>query len=313
MGQAHSSSVIAASFASADVSAGVVPHNSGPGTRVGGLVGINAGAITAAYATGTASTSGNAPWPASIGPNHVVGGLVGHNSGSIVATYAANTVSGGSNHPLVRTAVRSSQVYHSYWDSDVEYGWRADAGGVGKTTAELQTPTDYTGIYANWNVDVDGDGSADDPWDFGTSSEYPTLTGVGPGSNQQVGAGDQLQQKFYGGSSDDPDASEDSQQQTDPGLPGPVTALELAATAGKVTVSWQPPEVGEAPTRYIVHLRPEGGKTGSGKTKNPKAKKTQVTFKKLKPGVTYNVWVRAQNKAGKGERVNASIALPETR
>ena len=140
---------------------------------------------------------------------------------------------------------------------------------------------------------------------------------MGPGSNQQVGAGDQLQQKFYGGSGDDPsddsNADEDTQQQqADPALPGPVTALELTATtADKVTVSWQPPVVGEAPTRYIVHLRPEGGKVGSGKTKNPKAKKTQVTFKKLKPGSTYNVWVRAQNKAGKGERVHASITLPQ--
>ena len=317
VGQAHSSSVIAASFASADVSASVIPSVGAPGTRVGGLVGINAGAITAAYATGTVSSNGYSPWQASLGPSDVVGGLVGHNSGSITASYVSGSVSGGSNHPLVRTAVRGSRVDHSYWDSDIEYGWRADAGGTGKTTAELQTPTDYTGIYANWNVDIDGDGNADDPWSFGTSSDYPTLTGVGPGSNQQVGAGDQLQQKFYGGSGDDPsddsDADEDSQQQqADPALPGPVTALELTATtADKVTVSWQPPVVGEAPTRYIVHLRPEGGKVGSGKTKNPKAKKTQVTFKKLKPGTTYNVWVRAQNKAGKGERVHASITLPQ--
>ena len=27
----------------------------------------------------------------------------------------------------------------------------------GHTTAELQDPTGYTGIYANWNVDLDGD------------------------------------------------------------------------------------------------------------------------------------------------------------
>ena len=94
-------------------------------------------------------------------------------------------------------------------------------------------------------------------------------------------------------------------------MPGPVTALELTATSDSVTVSWQPPEVGEAPTRYIVHLRPEGGKTGSGKTKNPKAKKTKVTFGNLEPGVTYNVWVRAQNQTGKGDRVNDTITLPE--
>ena len=35
--------------------------------------------------------------------------------------------------------------------------------------------TDYTGIYANWNVDVDGVTGNDNPWDFGTSSQYPVL------------------------------------------------------------------------------------------------------------------------------------------
>ena len=27
--------------------------------------------------------------------------------------------------------------------------------GEGKTTAELQSPTDYTGIYGGWNTDLD--------------------------------------------------------------------------------------------------------------------------------------------------------------
>ena len=63
------------------------------------------------------------------------------------------------------------------------------AGGTGKTTEELQTPTDYTDsdpvtedIYAEWNVDVDdnlntGDPTTggDDPWEFGTMSQYPML------------------------------------------------------------------------------------------------------------------------------------------
>ena len=49
---------------------------------------------------------------------------------------------------------------------------------------ELQTPAGYTGIYASWNLDLDnsdGDGDAttggDDPWDFGTASDYPALRG----------------------------------------------------------------------------------------------------------------------------------------
>ena len=47
--------------------------------------------------------------------------------------------------------------------------------GVGKTTAELQTPINYTGIYATWGKrDTVGTGS-DDEWNFGTASEYPDL------------------------------------------------------------------------------------------------------------------------------------------
>ena len=45
----------------------------------------------------------------------------------------------------------------------------------GHTTAELQTPTGYTGIYAGWNLDLDGDSADDDPWDFGTGYNYPAL------------------------------------------------------------------------------------------------------------------------------------------
>ena len=67
---------------------------------------------------------------------------------------------------------------------------------------------------------------------------------------------------------------------------------------------------GAALERYIVHLKPEGGRTGSGKTKNPKANKTQVTFKYLKPGTSHKVWVRAQNALGKSERTSVTITLP---
>ena len=53
---------------------------------------------------------------------------------------------------------------------------------TGKTTTELQSPTGYTGIYANWNLDLDGRlgvGDAqgrDDPWDFGTATNIPSWT-----------------------------------------------------------------------------------------------------------------------------------------
>ena len=91
--------------------------------------------------------------------------------------------------------------------------------------------------------------------------------------------------------------------------PGPVIDLTLAAGGDKVVVSWTAPELGSAPKGYIVHLKPEGGETGSGKTKRPKAKKTKVTYNRLEAGVTYNVWVRAQNEVGKGARVYETITV----
>ena len=56
----------------------------------------------------------------------------------------------------------------------------SSAGGVGKTTAELTAPTGYTGIYADWNLDLDnGDGDndvttgGDNPWRFGGDEGLP--------------------------------------------------------------------------------------------------------------------------------------------
>ena len=43
-------------------------------------------------------------------------------------------------------------------------------GAAGRTTAALQSPTGYTGIYSQWNVDLDGDSTVDGPWHFGTTA-----------------------------------------------------------------------------------------------------------------------------------------------
>ena len=103
-------------------------------------------------------------------------------------------------------------------------------------------------------------------------------------------------------------AAEQQQQQQAVEPPGPVTGLTVTVSAeDSVTVSWSAPETGGAPDGYIVHLSPEDG----GKGKTPRAKKTQVDFKNLEVGQTCAVWVRAQNEAGKGERVHATITLPE--
>ena len=78
-------------------------------------------------------------------------------------------------------------VWTSYFDTNTT-GQTTSSGGTGYTTTQLQMPTNYTGIYSNWNIDVDngffrgvddgrmaGDMTADMPWDFGTTSQYPRL------------------------------------------------------------------------------------------------------------------------------------------
>ena len=124
---------------------------------VGGLVGRNDDStITSSYATGSVTGSGH------------VGGLVGYNDGgAITGSYATGSVTGSSR---VGGLVGSSggSISASYWDTQTT-GQTSSGGSedsAGKTTAELQTPTSASGIYATWDPDV---------WDFGTSSQYPVL------------------------------------------------------------------------------------------------------------------------------------------
>ena len=130
---------------------------------IGGLVGDNRqGHIEESYATGSVSGTG--------GGADAIGGLVGDNqSGSrIERSYSIGSVTEttGSADAKVGGLVGedSGDVNHSYWNTQTS-GLSTSAGGEGKTTAELQSPTEDTGIYAEW-------GSA---WDYGTSSQYPVL------------------------------------------------------------------------------------------------------------------------------------------
>ena len=153
------SATIAASFATGPVEGY---------SRVGGLTGENGHTITASYATGSVSGSSR------------TGGLVGYNTdvafhhGVIDGSYATGPLSGAEGSGGL-VGFDEATVRASYWDTNTS-GRTSGGAGQGKTTAELQAPTGYTGIYRTWNLDPDGDGTPDDPWDFGTSSEYPVLS-----------------------------------------------------------------------------------------------------------------------------------------
>ena len=97
------------------------------------------------------------------------GGLVGNaNDESTCYTYSGATFACGG----VRATTNIANF--SYWDMHSS-GKGTSALGVGKTTHELRSITGYTGIYSNWNIDIDGQGGNDDPWHFGTASQYPVL------------------------------------------------------------------------------------------------------------------------------------------
>ncbi len=183
VGSGSDGCTIAGSYAAGSVS--------GPG-QVGGLAGeLNQSTIVASYATGSVSGPGE------------IGGLVGRGWGTVTASYATGSVSGpGEIGGLA--GLFGGTITASYWDTEASGQVAASGGGLelvgqgvgqgsagaaGKTTAELQAPTGYTGIYTDWNVDLDNaDGDddpftgGDDPWDFGTSSQYPMLRNVGPSS-----------------------------------------------------------------------------------------------------------------------------------
>ena len=179
---------ILASYATGQVS------TTGSVNNLGGLSGYVQGTtiqIRATYATGAVSTTG--------GSTNNLGGLAGRigiettNNASISASYAAGAVSatGGSGNDLgglvgdttSQSGAGNRQVFtNTYWDNTADGTGQAGSagqatGGSGRSTTDLQTPTEYgaSGLYANWNVDADGQTGNDDPWDFGTSSQYPVL------------------------------------------------------------------------------------------------------------------------------------------
>ena len=165
---------------------------SGQGDNFGGLAGVNAGVIAASYATGNVSGNGFADVGGLVGDNHYTGvitaayahgsvsgrvdrygGLLGTNQGVVTVCFSTGEVPRGGGGLIERNGDHGA-VTNCYWDTDTS-GRFDSAGGDGKTTAELQSPTGYAGPYADWNVDLDGDGSSDDPWVFGSTIEYPVL------------------------------------------------------------------------------------------------------------------------------------------
>ena len=160
---------------------------------IGGLVGASGSAdIRNAYVSG-----------GSVNGSRGVGGLVGDGRGAdILYAYAAPGLVSGSGDNIGGLIGKGGAVTASYWDTQTT-GQPIGAGhpGGGKTTAELQSPTGFTGIYTAWGNfwcdpntgdDVIEDTSVNGPggsfvrlWDLGTSSQYPALNCLPGGLSAQ--------------------------------------------------------------------------------------------------------------------------------
>ena len=118
---------ITASYAAASVTL------TGGDDNVGGLVGNNnGGTIITSYATGAVT-----------GDRNNVGSLAGRNTsrGTVTRSYAAGPVSGSGNNVGGLVGNNSNgTINKGYFDSDVS----GRSGGIGRTTAQLQTPTSNT-------------------------------------------------------------------------------------------------------------------------------------------------------------------------
>ena len=154
---------------------------------VGGLVGQLRGEITASYSA------------AAVDGSDQIGGLVGAVVGDfgqtrmVSASYAVGRTSAlpeglwagglmGRAFPILPESAVSAP--DSYYDRATTTRAQS-ARGEALTTAALQSPTDYVGVYRNWNKDLDSDGQMDDPWNFGTSSQYPKLKWQGFDAERQ--------------------------------------------------------------------------------------------------------------------------------
>ena len=202
---------VAACYARASITGGNESY-------IGGLVGQNQGEVSASYATGNL-TGGDESYVGGVvgenrktiacyatgdvtgGKDSHIGGLVGYNRDELKASYATGNVLGinAKKGGLIGLNLQfGTNVNQSYFDVTL----RSELHGIGvgnrsgpvhsdlfaKMTTELQSTTTYTGIYEEWNVDVDrslvkgvddsrlpGDDAQDRPWDFGDTSFYPKL------------------------------------------------------------------------------------------------------------------------------------------
>ena len=129
----------------------------GGGNYYGGITGLNYSTIENCYSQMIINSDGGNK-----------AGAIGRNLGGVVNNcYSTGSVQGVTNAGFCQT--NSGTINYCYWDVTTS-GQTTSAGGVGKTTAEMQAGLiPDTTIYEGWDPLI---------WDSGTVNDYPSLIGV---------------------------------------------------------------------------------------------------------------------------------------
>jgi hypothetical protein len=133
--------------------------------NVGGLIGKNSDTASNSYATGSVTGEDN------------VGGLVGRNDDGSTASnsYATGNVT-GELHVGGLAGKNEGTVSNSFWDTETSGQANSD-GGTGKTTAEMQDITTFSG--AGWNIIAVANPGIRNPsyiWNIVNTVTYPFLS-----------------------------------------------------------------------------------------------------------------------------------------
>ena len=152
---------------------GLIGNNSGPlincsaagdvsgDVLVGGLVGDSRDPISNCYATGD------------VFGTEFVGGLAGTNHDSIINCYANGGVSGTTYvGGLVGYKIDDATVSTSFWNIETS-GQTTSDGGMGKTTAEMQTADTF--LDAGWDFVGETTNGTEDIWWIFEGQDYPRL------------------------------------------------------------------------------------------------------------------------------------------
>ncbi len=131
---------------------------------VGGLVAVNGGTVSNSYCS------------SNVAGDNGVGGLVGRNLDTITNSYSTGSVSGNEDVGGLVGENDYNTVSNSFWDTETS-GQATSDGGAGKTTAEMQDITTFSG--AGWDITAVADSGERDPayiWNIVDAATYPFLS-----------------------------------------------------------------------------------------------------------------------------------------